>query len=70
MEWMEKKKDKKRKGWRKLMEEEGMSRHLENRGLQDEWCKDLPLEMFPTQDKNPIESSQVSQKHSYRVSLL
>jgi len=48
------------------MEERKMSRHLEKRGLQDEWCKEPPLEMLPTQN----ESSQVSQNHSCRVSLL
>jgi len=34
------KKDKKRKSF-----------HLEKRRLQDDWCKELPLEMLPTQDK-------------------
>jgi len=45
------KKDKKRKRLRELMEERKMSRHLEKRGFQDQWCKNPPLEMLPTQDK-------------------
>jgi len=52
------------------MEERKMSHHLHKRGLQDEWCKEPPLEMSPTQDKTQSESSQVSQNHSCRVSLL
>jgi len=49
------------------MEERKMSRHLEKRGPQDDWCKESPLEMLPTQDKTQNESSQ---NHSCRVSLL
>jgi len=29
------------------------TRHLEKRRLQDEWCKEQPLEMLPTPNKTP-----------------
>jgi len=61
MKWMAQKEDKKRKGWRKLMEEDKMSRHLEKEALQDEWWKSRHLKCSHTQDKTHYENSQVSQ---------
>jgi len=52
------------------MEEDGMSRHLEKKVLQDDWWKSRHLKCSHTQDKTHFENSQVSQKHSCRVFLL